>query len=586
MTISHVFIEVDGSPLDNEIYSQLQDVVVDQHAHLPDMFTITIHDEMDPRTSKYTILDSDTFKLGKKVKIKAEQYDDLVHPSGQKLTLIEGEITALEPHFDASMIVELTVRGYDKSHRGYREIKSKTYVNSKDSDLAQSIASASGLSSQVDSTRTVYKHIYQNNQSDLAFLQQRAWRIGFECYVEDGKLFFREPKVDSEVCEIEFGRDLITFRPRMTVVEQVTETVVKGWDPTKKEAIIGKSTSGQLYAKVGDSKTGKQYASDFGTSKLVIVDHPVDTQAEADAIAKARMDEISGSFIEAEGKAYHKPEIRAGKTVKLVNLGDRFSGTYLVTSATHIWSGSEGFSTTFKVKGTRSGTFFEQLTRQDPVNKWTGVVPAIVTNTQDPDKWGRVKLKYPWMDDTQDSGWARIVSVGAGPDSGLIAVPEVKDEVLVAFEHGDFNRPYVLGGLWNGKDKPPSATTGAADGEAPQVRGWRSRTGHYISMFDNADNKVEIATAGGHTITLDDKNKKLEIKSSGGMEITVDDNSGDVKVKAGGKLVIESGTNLELISGGDVSIKATMNMKLQANGMIDITASGPVNIKGAMVNLN
>jgi uncharacterized protein involved in type VI secretion and phage assembly len=372
----------------------------------------------------------------------------------------------------------------------------------------------------------------------------------------------------------------------MTVAEQVTETVVKGWDPAKKEAIIGKSTSGKLYAKVGDSKKGEQYASDFGTSKLVVVDHPVETQAEADAIAKARMDEISGAFIEAEGKAYHRPEIRAGKTVKLYGLGERFSGTYLVTSATHSYAGDRGFSTNFTVRGTRSGTFFERLTRQDPVNKWTGVVPAIVTNTQDPDKWGRIKLKYPWMDDAQESGWARIVSVGAGPDSGLIAVPEVKDEVLVAFEHGDFNRPYVLGGLWNGKDKPPSATTGAADGEAPQVRGWRSRTGHYISMFDNADNKVEIATAGGHTITLDDKNKKLEIKSAGGMEITVDDNSGDVKVKGGGNLVIDAGRKLELKSGGDVSIQATMNMKLQANGMIDITANGPVNIKGAMVNLN
>jgi phage protein D len=585
MTISQIFIEVNGSPLDNEVYRCIQDVMVDQHAHLPDMFTITLHDELDSRTGKFTIMDGDTFKLGAKIKIKAEQYDDVVHPSGQKLTLIEGEVTALEPNFDASMIAELTVRGYDKSHRAYREIKSKTFLNSKDSDLAQAVASANGLTAQADNTSTVYEHIYQNNQSDLAFLQQRAWRIGYECYVEDGKLYFREPKVDSEVCELDYGRDLMTFRPRMTVAEQVTETVVKGWDPVNKEAIIGKSTNGKLYAKVGDATKGEQYAADFGTSKLVVVDHPVETQAEANAVAKARMNEISGAFIEAEGKAYHRPEIRAGKTVKLNGLGERFSGTYLVTSATHSWSGGGGFLTNFTVRGTRSGTFFEQLTRQDPVNKWTGVVPAIVTNTQDPDKWGRIKLKYPWMDDAQESGWARIVSVGAGPDSGLIAVPEVNDEVLVAFEHGDFNHPYVLGGLWNGKDKPPSATTGAADGEAPQVRGWQSRTGHYISMFDNDDNKVEIATAGGHTITLDDKNKKLEIKSAGGMELTVDDNSGNVKVKGGGNLVIESAGNMDLKSKGNINIEG-INVKINASGILDLIASGPANLKGAVVNIN
>ncbi|MGB3714975.1 MAG: VgrG-related protein [Candidatus Promineifilaceae bacterium] len=586
MTISQIFIEVNGSALDNEIYSQVQDVMVDQHAHLPDMFTITIHDEMDQRTRKFAITDGDTFKLGQKIKIKAEQYDDVVRPSGQKLTLFEGEVTALEPHFNSAMIAELTVRGYDKSHRGYRETKSKAYINSKDTDLAQAVADASGLSAQADSTSTVHKHIFQNNQSDLAFLQQRAWRLGFECYVEDGKLFFREPKVDSEVCEIEYGRDLMSFQPRMTVAEQVKELVVKGWDPVKKEAIIGKSTNGMLYAKVGDSRKGEQYASDFGASKLVIVDHPVDTQAEADAIAKARMNEISGAFIEAEGKAYHRPEIRAGKTVKLNGLGERFSGTYLVTSATHSWSGSNGYSTAFTVSGTRSGTFFEQLTRQDPVNKWTGVVPAIVTNTKDPDKWGRIKLKYPWMDDAQESGWARIVSVGAGPNSGLIAVPEVDDEVLVAFEHGDFNRPYVLGGLWNGKDKPPSDSTGAAGGKTPLVRSWRSRTGHYINMFDNDDNKVEIATAGGHTITLDDKNKMLEIKSAGGMELTVDDKSGNVKVKGGGNLVIESAGNMDLKADGNVKIEAGGMLDVKAGSMLNLKAGGPASLKGSMVNIN
>jgi uncharacterized protein involved in type VI secretion and phage assembly len=190
------------------------------------------------------------------------------------------------------------------------------------------------------------------------------------------------------------------------------------------------------------------------------------------------------------------------------------------------------------------------------------------------------------MDDAQESDWARIASVGAGPDSGIIAVPEVEDEVLVAFEHGDFNRPYVLGGLWNGKDKPPSDSTGAPDGETPKVRSWRSRTGHYISMFDNADNKVEIATTGGHTITMDDKNKKLEIKSAGGMELTVDDNSGNVNVKSGGKLVIDSDGDMELASRANVSITANGNIKIEATGMLDLKASGPASLKGAVVNIN
>jgi uncharacterized protein len=108
-------------------------------------------------------------------------------------TLIKGEITALEPVFGEGMVAELVVRGFDKSHRLYRETKSRAFLNKKDSDLAQEIAQAVGLSVQVDATSTVYDHIYQHNQSDLAFLMQRAWRIGYECFVEDGQLYFRKP---------------------------------------------------------------------------------------------------------------------------------------------------------------------------------------------------------------------------------------------------------------------------------------------------------------------------------------------------------------------------------------------------------
>lgn len=606
MTLSQVYIKVNGADLQNEIRDKLMKVQVDQHAHLPDMFTITVHDQQDRQSGKFPITDGDDFKIGGLVKIEADKYAGVTESSG-KVTLIEGEITALEPSFAKSMIAELIIRGYDKSHRGYREKKSAAFLNIKDSDLASTIAGSSGLSPQTDATKIVYDHLYQNNQSDLAFLQQRAWRIGYECFVEDGKLYFRKPTVGSEVCEVTYGSDLMTFHPRMTMGEQVAETVVKGWDPAAKKPIVGQAKNGELYSQVGESKTGEKHASTFGTSKQVFVDHPVVSQAEADILAKARMNEISGSFIEATGSAFHKPEIRAGKTVKISGLGKRFSGKYLVTSATHRWTSAE-LTTDFTVSGTRTNTFIDRLTGQDPVDRWTGVVTALVTDTNDPEKWGRVKVKYPWLDDQLDSWWARIASVGAGGDnSGFIAVPEVNDEVLVAFEHGDFNRPFVLGGLWNGKDKPPGATTGAPSGEVPKVRSWRSRTGHYINMFDNADNKLEIVTAGGHSITLDDKNKKLQIISNGGMKLTVDDTSKKIQIDGGGDIVLNSEGNMNFSSTGDMKLSASnltldaksnlkmSGLQLSAEGKtqaqfkgltVSIQGSTLTEIKGALVKIN
>lgn len=606
--VSHVFVRIDGSELPPEIQSNIKEVIVDQNAHLPGMFTIIIQDDRDRDSQELNVTDNAKFDLGKLVKIESSLYDDLQVPGSSKVTLIEGEITALEPVFGESMVTELLVRGYDKSHRGFREVKSNTFLNSKDSDIASQLAGDAGLSPNVDTTSEVYEHIFQNNQSSLSFLMQRAWRIGYECYVEDGKLFFKKPPTSGEQSTLSYGTDLASFRPRLTVSEQVTEVVVKGWDTKKKEAIVGKSTTGSLYPSIGISKNGGKYAGEFGASKQTIVDHPVQSQAEANAIAKARLDEISGSFIEAEGRAIRRPDIRAGKRIKLENLGKRFSGSYLVTSATHRWSGSGMFTTDFVVSGTRSGTFIGHLTKQDPVNRWTGVVPAIITNTDDPDNLGRVKLKYPWMDDQQESWWARVVSVGAGGDnSGIISIPHVKDEVLVAFEQGDFNRPYVLGGLWNNIDKPPSVTTDAS-GEVPKVRSWRSRTGHYINMFDNTDNKVEVATAGGHTITLDDKNKKIVIESPGGMSLTVDDNAKSVKLESAGDVTIQSKMNMNFKSGGDMTLDAGKNMTvkgklatkvegltLAAEGKtkadfkgltVSIAGSTLTEIKGALVKIN
>src|SRR3972149_536693 len=95
-----------------------------------------------------------------------------------------------------------------------------------------------------------------------------------------------------------------------------------------------------------------------------------------------------------------------------------------------------------------------QGTGQD-VRLISGVVPGIVTNNQDPDGLGRVKIKFPWLSDDNETDWVRIATLMAGGQRGGFFLPEVGDEVLVAFEHGDINHPYVIGALWNGVDKPP-----------------------------------------------------------------------------------------------------------------------------------
>lgn len=157
-----------------------------------------------------------------------------------------------------------------------------------------------------------------------------------------------------------------------------------------------------------------------------------------------------------------------------------------------------------------------------------GVVEAIVAKvTDDPEKEGRVKLTYPWFDGGREvSDWCRVSQLYAGNGYGSCFVPEEGDEVLVAFIHGDMRFPIVLGGLYNGKDKPPTARTTSSDQKMI-----RTKAGHQLIMDDSPQNQaVKIVTQGGHELILDDQSGSI-VASGNGVSVTLKDD-GSVTVQA------------------------------------------------------
>ncbi|MEF8827474.1 MAG: phage baseplate assembly protein V [Haloarcula sp.] len=198
-----------------------------------------------------------------------------------------------------------------------------------------------------------------------------------------------------------------------------------------------------------------------------------------------------------------------------------------------------------------------------------GVAVGVVTDNEDPDGMGRVKLEFPWREASDESYWARIAAPMAGKDMGTFFLPEVGDEVLVGFENGDVSHPYVLGALWNGKETPPEDN---ADGNN-DVRQVKSRRGHVLTFDDNdTEGKVEIETNAGHKIVLDD--------ASGGEKITIEDKSGQETIEfdaVSSSLSIEAGAKLT-IEAPQVELLADGNMKLDASGMLTL--------KGAVIKLN
>jgi uncharacterized protein involved in type VI secretion and phage assembly len=205
------------------------------------------------------------------------------------------------------------------------------------------------------------------------------------------------------------------------------------------------------------------------------------------------------------------------------------------------------------------------------VGRVFGVAAGIVANNHDPDGLGRVKVKYPWLSDDNESDWVRIATLMAGPERGSFFLPEVGDEVLCAFEHGDINRPLVIGALWNGVDKPPEKNSNGRN----NIRKIRSRSGHEIIFNDDnaaQQEKVEIRTNAGHKIVLDD--------SLGQEKIEITDKTGSNSV------IIDSVQNNVTISSSlQLKIKASI-IEIEADSMLTIKAGAILTLQGSLVKIN
>jgi phage protein D len=245
----------------------------------------------------------------------------------------------------------LTVRGYDRRHRLQRGCKTRSFVKQKDSEIAAKIAQEAGLSIQVKDSKVVHDYVLQSNQTDMEFLQERARRIQYEVTVQDKTLRFQPvANAGSAIFTLTLEDDLVEFYPRLSSVGQISEFNVQGWDPKKKEKILGKAQQNAVKPAMGGTKSGAALvASAFGSAVGVVIASPIVTQAEADQVAGAVLNASSLNLITGEGRCIGRPDLRAGQVIKIDGLGKRFSGQYYITSVTHR-IGESGYTTNFSVR--------------------------------------------------------------------------------------------------------------------------------------------------------------------------------------------------------------------------------------------
>ncbi len=593
-------VEIDGSTISDALDDALMSIEVDNNLYLPDVATIRfVLDAMEePLTGIPDTNLKDSMSQGAQLTIKDGPSE-----------IFDGEITSVGIEFNAVVPkggLYAVLQASDRAHRLHRGCKTETFLQMSISDIAEKVINDAQLSPDVDSTSGVLAYVIQANQTDWEFLWQLADRTGYELYVEGNKVCFKEPRQTvGPPIDLHWGQELIQFRSRRSTAHQIPKVTVRAWDRDTKAVIIGQADAGEGMPEVSDTCPGASQASSaFGDASLVMVSYPMDTQDQAAAFAKSVSDSIAGEFIQAEGTTFDgMGGILPGVQVNIIGMGS-YSGKYLVTSTAHILNRREGHRTKFRVGG-RSPQVFP--TRGNNGSNCSGglahvqgVVLGLVTNNDDPDGLCRVKIAFPWLGDQVETDWAPIAALGAGNNMGVQWLPAVGDQALVAFEHGDIHRPYVIGLLWSKTDLPPNTNSDVTglDGKVDLVE-IKSREGQSLTINDNPDDRsIGISGPGGESkITINHDSELIEISSN--KDITISGSSGkitvegqDLEIKSSGNLVIDASANLDIKAGANLSLKGGAQADLEGQitsvkgAQTTVEGSAMAEIKAPLVKIN
>jgi phage protein D len=568
-------VKIDGTELKPEAVEKIKEWRVDDHLKLADTFSIKI---FEPSPDRMTLIDDEAlFAVGNTVEIAVSGVPVEGEQGGGAAameTLIKGIITSIEPEFSAEAGAIMTVRGYDRSHTMNQEKKATTFQNMTVGDIVKKVVSSSGLAADVSAhAGGALDFVQQNNESDWEFLGRMAQRVGARVVVNDKKLEFKPAGDSAPGPTLEWGKTLLSFRPRVTGVQQASEVLVRGWDPKAKKAIeaTARPSAQMLTSLPGLAAEGvrSKIVDAMKGGRHTIADRPVGNASEAQALADSAMAKIANSYVEAEGVCLGDPKVKAGGKVEIKGVGKRFSGKYLLSATRHVYR-ANGYRTHFTISGEAERSLVDLLTPARTKRWGNSVVLGVVTNNQDPQNLGRVRVKFPALGDTEGN-WARVCTPGAGKKKGVMMIPQVGDEVVIGFEHDDVNQPFILGSVWNGQDTaadavPPMAQKAGGGGAPKDV----IEEGSFALQSQKrvlVDAKEELSLASDKELVLTIGESKVTCKKDGTIEIT-------------GKTVKMSGTQGVTIESpqGSVTVKS-------GPGGTTVSSQGTVSVSGTQVSL-
>lgn len=461
--VPKITVEVDGAPLEPADERALAGVRVQQRLSLPTLCELTFSaPEGALRENAETL-------VGAALQVTVE---------GRQEPLFTGQITAVDFDYRSSGNHRVFLRGYDPLHRLRKRQPVRAHVQMNLLELARTMVEELGLEVEAVDPGPMRRKVVQYRQSDLELLIEVAERCGLYFTLRGQTLHLLTLEGLDEPLPLLLGSSLLEAQIEVNSDSACRSVQTTGWNPHNAESHEGAA---------GAPRVGRRIAAEAapdkvgGSGERILVDELLHDSLQAEAMAQAELDRRTSGEVTLRGLAEGDPLLRPGAVVELSGVAKGLEGRYVLAEVIHTIDRQQGFVSAINTAPPRPR----------PRAKGVLTTPGRVTQVDDPEKLGRVKVVLPNYAEVE-TDWLEVVVPGAGVGKGLIALPDIDDQVLVLLIQEDPAQGVVLGGLY-GLNNPPDAG----------VEGGRTR-------------RFSFLTPGGQKISLDDVKKTVRVENSAG----------------------------------------------------------------------
>ncbi|WP_165839994.1 type VI secretion system tip protein VgrG [Motiliproteus coralliicola] len=526
-------------------------------------------------TGEFPLLDGNRFETGSTVEI-------LAGPAGAQELLFSGLVVAQKIRLRESASPQLQISCKHAAIKSTLTRNGRYFEEQSDSDVIQTLLSEYGFEFDVQFTTVTHKQLVQYDCSDWEFCRQRAKANGQLLLTRGERLSIQAPDPSGDpVCNLEFGATLLSADLETDARHQRSDHSALFWNSAEQtlERFQGQN-QGQSQAEATPGNSDPARLADSLGAPVSLLRQATELGEESQQWADAQRQFAEHSRVQGTLKSQGIGSVQPGDRVTLSGLGAAFNGNALVTGVRHELDLASGWRSYFQVGGLDqlNSPTTSQQGRSTPLPPMSGLQFGLVVSNEDPEGEFRVKVRLPLLDNESDGIWARVASIDAGDDRGLMIRPELDDEVIVGFVQDDPRKAVILGMLHSSAHPAPEPPS-----DDNPIKLLKSRSGLQIRL-DDESSELTLETPNGNQLLLTDTDSGLVLEDENSNKLVLNgdgialQSAGDISLSAAGDIKLEASANLEL--------SANANLKADGSAGIDINSSAITTVKGSLVKIN